>query len=339
MNIQEYSLACVTSLESKKTTSAIAREVEVHQSTASRSLQSFDLEDTNFAKSMLAKLFGKRRLVCVIDETVLSKRYAEDTEGISFSIKDHSTKTYTNGYKISVGGLTDGRFFLPIYFDQWVSEDIIKNGYRTIIEMAKSLISKLLNLGIDIEYFVMDGSYCSKEFVHWLKKQRIKFVIKAKTTTSVIYNGEKMQLQNCPALRLNSNQRARTIDAEWDGEMWRFTAILRSGKRGPKIIYVISDFRTKSRIYAEIYDARWTIEKCFRTTKQYLGLKDSSSQYADTYLRHINCVFVAYTLMQLVMKKFKLESVEKAIRKTQALKNRYGFSQTLHRISLLAGYA
>jgi hypothetical protein len=339
MNIQEYSLACVTALESKKTTSAIAREMEVHQSTASRCLQTVDLEDEGFTKSMIAKLFGKKRVAFGLDETVVSKRYSRETEGISFSLLDHSSKTHTDGYKISVGGITDGRFFLPIYFEQWVSKDILKQGYRTIIEIAKSLILKLLSLKVNVEHFVMDGSYCTKEFVHWLNKKGLKFVIKAKTTTSVIYKGQKMQLKDCPDLRLNSNQRAKTIEAEWDGEMWRFTAILRSGKRGPKVIYTIANFKTKSRIYAEIYDARWTVEKCFRTTKQHLGLKDSFSQHANTYLRHIKCVFVAYTLMQLVMKKFKLESVEEAIRKTRALKNRYGFAQTLHRISLLGGYA
>jgi Transposase DDE domain len=337
MNIQKYSVALVTSLGSSKNSSAVAREIGVDQSTASRFLQIVGFDETEF-KPMIARLFGNKSLNFVVDDSVISRRYAKDTEGTS-SMVDQSTKTFTNGCKIVVGGLTDGKFFLPICFEQWIAQFILGDAYRKTTDIAKSLISKLLDLTINVKCFVMDGLYFSEEFIQWLHNKNLKFVIKAKTTTSVLYKGEKIQLKNCKDLRLNSNQSAKTIVAEWAGKMWYFTAVRRSGKRGPKIIYLISNFKTKSKMYAKIYNSRWTIEKCFRTTKQSLGLTDSFSQYARTYLGHIKCVFFAFALMQLLMKKFRLNSTEDAIRKAQALKNMYGFHESVLQISLLENYA
>lgn len=94
-----------------------------------------------------------------------------------------------------------------------------------------------------------------------------------------------------------------------------------------------------SKLYAKVYDSRWKIEKFFRTGKQFLGLKNSFSLEAKIYLNHIKCVFFSYCLLQLLMKKFKLDSIEEAIRKAQALKCKYNFAQIVDKISFLENYA
>lgn len=337
MNIQEYSVALGTSFESNKNPSAVAREVGTSQSTVSRFLKTLDLSDHDFVP-LVQHMFGKRKKNFVIDDGTISKRYAQEIEGTS-SMIDQSTKTFTNGYKIVAAGLTDGKFFSPIATEQWIAEFIAGDGYLKITQLAEKLILRVLGLGISIEYFVMDGLYFSNDFITFLNDRKLKFVMKAKTTTSVIYKGQRMQLQDCKDLRLNSNQNQKKIVAEWKGKMWHFIAVRRSGKHGEKIIYLITNFQTKSRIYAKIYDSRWKIEKFFRTGKQSLGLKNSFSLEAKIYLNHIKCVFFAYCLLQLLMKKFKLDSVEEAIRKAQTFKNKYGFAQTVDKISLLENYA
>ena len=337
MNIQEYSVALATSLESNKNPAAVAREVGTSQSTSSRFLKKLDLTDRDFIP-FVRHMFGSKKLNLVVDDGVISKRYSEEIEGVS-SMVDQSTKTFTNGYKIVVAGLTDGKYFLPIAIEQWIAEFIMQKDYLRTTQLAEKLISRILELGISIEYFVMDGLYFSIEFIKFLDDKRLNFIIKAKTTTSVIYKGKKMQLQDCPDLRLNSNQNQKKIVANWNGQKWYFIAVRRSGKRGPRIIYLIANFNTKSRLYAKIYDSRWKIEKFFRTGKQSLGLSSSFSLEAKIYLNHMKCVFFAYCLLQLLMKKLKLNSIEDAIRKARSLKYNFGFAQTTDRISLLENYA
>jgi hypothetical protein len=337
MNIQEYSIALATTFERNKNSSAIAREIGVSQSSTSRFLKTLNLNDQDFVP-LIRSVFGKKKVNLVIDDGTISKRYAKEMQGTS-SMIDQSTKTFTNGYKIVAAGLTDGKYFLPIAIEQWIAEFIMEKDYLTITQLAEKLILRVLELGISIDNFVFDGLYFSKGFTAFLNDRGLKFVLKAKTTTVVVHKGKKIQLRNCKDLRLNSNQNQKKILAEWNGKMWWFIAIRRSGKHGEKIIYLMANFKTKSRVYAKIYDSRWKIEKFFRTGKQSLGLKDSFSLEATVYLNHIKCVFFVYCLLQLIMKKLKLDSIESAIRKAQALKLKYGFVQTVAKISLLENYA
>lgn len=337
MNIQEYSVANLVSFEKNKNTSAIAREIGTDQSNASRFLKHLDFGAADLVPTIKA-MFGSKKLTVVFDDTTISKRYAQETEGTS-SMIDQSTKTFTNGYKIVAAGLTDGAFFVPIDLGHWVAEFILGKDYLKKTTLVEKMVMGLLELEINIGKFVLDGLYFSKDMMDFFDSKQLDFVIKAKTTTSVIYKGEKMQLKDCPDLRLNSNQSQKKIVAEWDGKKRYFIAIKRTGKRGEKIIYLVANFKTKSRIYARIYDSRWVIEKCFRTCKQSLGLNSSLSQYANIYLNHIKCVFFAYTIAQFIMKKFRLDSAEAAIKKAQSLKTKYEFSHIVQQISLLVNYA
>jgi Transposase DDE domain len=337
MNIQEYSVALSTSLERNKNASTVAKEIGIHQSTTSRFLKTLDLKDQNFVPLVRA-MFGKKKLQLVIDDGTISRRYSQEVEGAS-SMIDQATKSFTTGCKLVFCGLTDSKYFLPVAIEQWVAEFIVEDAYLTITQLAEKLILRVLELGIAIEYFVMDGLYFSINFIQFLHDKKLKFVMKAKTTTKVIYKGKKMQLQDCPDLHLNNNQSQKKIVAEWNGQLWYFIAVRRSGKRGEKIIYLIANFKAKTRIYAQIYDSRWNIEKFFRTSKQFLGLKSCLSTDSTVYLNHVKCVLFAYCLLQILMKKFKLDCIEDAIRKAQAIKNKYGFFQTVDRISLLEVHA
>ena len=272
---------------------------------------------------------------------MISKRYAssDHTEALS-SMKDASTKTFTQGLCLVVGGFTDGVHFIPVELELWVCEEIMQNFYKKKSELAEKIIENVLTWGIKINCFVLDGLYFSERFIKHLQSKNLKFIIKAKTTTVVEFKNKKTQLQHCSALRLNSNQNQKKIAAKWNGMIWYFIAMRRSGRRGEKFIYLIANFvSAKTKNYCEIYDSRWKIEKFIRTAKQHLGLKSSQSQQSNVYLNHIKLVFEAYTILQFIMRKFKLKSAEEALRKVQAWKKTCSFSELLDRISLLVNYA
>jgi hypothetical protein len=337
MNIQKYSIALLTSFERNKTTSSVSREAEESQSSCSRFLKKLSVTSSDF-KSQVKAFFGNKPINLVTDDFVLSRRYSQGTEGAS-SMIDQATKTFANGIKIIGSGLTDGFFFLPIDFEQWIAQFIMGKDYLTTTQVAEKLILRILELEIKIKYFVFDGLYFSENFIKFLHDKELRFVIKCKTTTKIVFKNKAMQLKDCPELRLNSNQNQKKIKAYWAGREWHFIALRRSGKRGEKIIYLIANFEAKSKVYAKAYDSRWPVEKFIRTGKQSLGLKDSGSQEAKVYLNHIRCVFFAYTILQFIMKKFRLKSAEDAIRYTQDLKIKHSFNDITDRLSLLVNYA
>ena len=337
MNVHEFSVAMLTTNGSIKTPTAIAREAEKSQSSGSRLLTGLSVASLNFVPTA-KKFFGKRAVNFATDDFCISRRFAKNTEGVS-SMKDASTKTFTTGTSIVAGGFTDGTYFIPVDLEHWVAEFIMEDAYLTKPELAKKIVERMLESGINIRHFVYDGLYFNQDFVEFLDDKNVKFVMKAKTTTSVKYKNKQMQLRDCPDLRLNDNQNCKKIRALWKKRLWYFIALRRSGKHGEKIIYLVANFDAKTKIYGQTYDSRWTVEKFIRTGKQSLGLSRSQSKYAKTYLNHIKCVFWAYTILQFVMKKFRLNSAEDALRKIQALKTRLSFNQIVDSISLMVNYA
>ncbi len=258
MNIQEYSVALMTCFERNKTTAAIARVLDSSQSSASRFLKSISINAEDF-KPYIYNMFGNKRLILVIDDSTLIRRYSQETDGTSIMI-DQSTKSFTMGIKIVSAGLTDGKFFLPIDLEQWVAEFILKNDYLSKVELAKKIILRVLELGLEINYYALDGLYFAEDLIEFFQENNLDFVIKAKTTTTVVHKNKKMQVQDCPDLHLNSNQNQKKIKAKWRGRKLYFVAVRRTGKHGEKIIYLVSNFKAKSKVYARIYDARWCIE-------------------------------------------------------------------------------
>lgn len=337
MNIHEYSIALLTNMESNKNSTTVARELSKSQPTTSRFLNNLKLSEEYFTKDVKI-LFSNKKLNLIIDDFVLSKRYSNQIEGTSI-LKDQSTKTFTNGIKIVASGLTDGKLFLPLDLEQWIAQFIAKDLYLTKYQLAQKLILRTLELKLKISTFVLDGLYFCLNFINFLVDHSLKFLIKAKTTTSVKYKNQVMQLKDCPDLRLNSNQHQKKIKAIWNNQIYYFIAIRRTGKHGDKVIYLIANFETRTRNYRNIYDSRWCIEKFIRTGKQSLGLNDSSSQIAHIYLNHIRCVFKAYTILQLLVKKLKFDSPEQALRRVKTLKLEHSINYISDWISLLGSHA
>lgn len=339
MNVHKYSVAILTTNESIKTPTAISNEIGMSQSSGSRFLNR-SIESVQNTIAKILRFFKDKFLNFVIDDLVVSRRYADPkhTEAIS-SMKDTSTKTFTNGVCVVIGGVTDGKFFLPISLELWVCEEIMGLQYAKKSDLAERMIEKILTFGLNIKYFVLDGLYFSERFINFLDDKKLKFIIKAKTTTLVELDGERIQLQNCPALHLNSNQNHKKIVAKWCKKEWFFIAIKRSGKRGEKIMYLIANFDVTTKTYSKIYDSRWKIEKFIRTAKQHLGLKNSQSQIAKVYINHMKLAMEAYIVLQFIMKKFRLDSAEDALRKVQSLKMNLSFNQIADRISLWMAHA
>jgi len=337
MNIQKYSIALLTSFDKHKNSTAVARELEINQSQVARFLdRQADWQPVTMA--LAKELFGQKKVIGVVDDFGLRRFFSEATEGTS-TIIDQTTKSFTMGTKVVAAGLTDGTYFAPLDLEHWLAEFIAGNSYLTKPQLAEKLVTRILSLGFNIDYWVLDGLYFTESFLKFLDERKLRFVIKAKTTTLIEIDGRKVNLKDYLKLRLNSNQSAKRIRAPWRGREWTFCAVRRNGKRGPKVIYLIANFWTKAKRYAQIYDGRWKIEKFIRTGKQSLGLASSMARKANVYLSHIRCVFYAYSVLQLIMKRFRLDSAEAALRKVQALKFKLR-KATLHdQISLLVNYA
>jgi hypothetical protein len=319
MNVQEYSVALISTSGSQKTPNSIANEIGVSQSTVSRFLSS-ELDINQNLIEEARQFYGNKKVDLIVDDTSVSRRHSRFVEGVS-TIIDQTTKSFAKGYKIITAGLTDGRSFMPIIIDQLIPKELSEGEHLSLIQVTKNLILKIIKLNFSIQTYLFDGLFFSDEFVCFLNQLKLGFIMKAKTTTKFLFQGKFVQARNCPALRLNSNQSAKKTVASWNGNNFHFVAVHRTGKHGTMVIYLISNTPMKSKRYAKLYGYRWKIEKFHRTVKQSLGFGKCFSTKSEVYMNHIKAAGLAYCRLQKLMKKFKLKSAEEAIRYIQAQKN------------------
>ena len=129
------------------------------------------------------------------------------------------------------------------------------------------------------------------------------------------YKGQSVLIRDIKRLTPRGKHFARTIRAEWHGIALDITGHRRVDKHGNEtVVYQAATYQAKASYHVDAYNKRWPIEKCFRTTKQHLGLQDCYSTNMDVQLNHVASVFQAYALVQLEMKKYRIETPEKTIR-------------------------
>lgn len=337
MNIQEYSLALISTSGSQKTPNNIANEMGVSQSTVSRFLNS----EININQSLIEEarqFYRNKKVDLIVDDTTVSRRHSRFVEGVS-TIIDQTTKSFAKGYKIITAGLTDGRSFMPIIIDQLIPKELSEGLHLSLIKVTQDLILKIIKLNFNIQTYLFDGLFFSDEFVCFLNKLKLSFIMKAKTTTKFLLQDKFVQARNCPALRLNSNQSAKKTVASWNGTNFHFVAVHRTGKHGAMVIYLISNVAMKSKQYAKLYGYRWKIEKFHRTVKQSLGFGKCFSTKSEVYMNHIKAASLAYCKLQKLINKFKLNSAEEAIRYIQAKKNILHNSEKYDPVSFSKIYA
>ena len=122
-------------------------------------------------------------------------------------------------------------------------------------------------------------------------------------------------------IRPKGRKMARTISIKWHNMSLYLTVDRRIDKNeNETFAFQIATYKAKPQEHVEHYKKRWPVEKFIRTTKQCCGLQDCYSLSIDTQRNHIASVFLAYSLLQLDMKKQRVNAPEKALRQLKTKK-------------------
>jgi hypothetical protein len=275
-----------------------------------------------------------KRLYLILDDTLLRKIYSRFIEGTGWF---YCTKTGKKilSFKLLTAMLSNGKISLPFFSTFLFSNELDPKAKETRKEWVEKIIRKVQKLFPDKEIIVVgDGAFGTKEFLRWCEAEKIEFEGRVRRNAVVVYKGKKINICDIEELKPVGRQKARTISAEWDGIPVYITAELRENKHEKTIVYQVSNFKEKPHKHVAIYVLRWTIEMCFRTTKQYLGLQDCYSTDLATQEAHIGASLLACGFLRLDEKIQRLKSPEQAL-KAADLKNVKNFIRYLNRLDRL----
>ena|SRR3990167_2215804 len=238
-------------------------------------------------------------------------------------------------YRLMLGGLTNGKFFIPIGLgfvfskELLIQNDITKSKLDFIKEFyyqAKILFPET------VIKIAADGLFASVETLKWCVNNCIEIVVRMHSNRVVIYKGQKYKISEIACLKPRGRQRSRTIEVDWHEIKLYLTAELRVDKHGKEsIVFLAATYKARPSQYVKHYKYRWSIEKFFRTAKQHLGISECFSTSLVVQEKHVAASLFAYSIAQLEMKLQKLKTPEVAIR---AIKQQ-GLDTTLQRLSRL----
>lgn len=318
--------------------------------TISRLLQPAEESRQSLCKIAQAIFHDKKKLFCIIDDTLIHKIYSQLMQGSGFFF-DTKIGRSIMAYRLIIGLISDGKFAIPIDCAYLFSKellDLIDHNFKTKDEIAIAFIQTALKLFPHINLITAaDGLYATVKFIKWCSDNKIKLEARMHSNRVVEYKGEKVALKTLATraeIRPRGRQKARTIPIIWQGLELEITIVKRINKRGKKtIVFQVATYHATPKQHVRAYDVRWSVEKLIRTTKQHLGLKECYSRSLQKQHSHCMAVLLAYALVQLEMKRRRLKTPEEAIRllkmqNVNALLNRFGpLAQIFHEKKV--GYA
>jgi hypothetical protein len=251
--------------------------------------------------------------VLVIDGTMISKAFAKAIKSLSVDY-DGVIRRVSRGLSIMVAGLVTGGNIIPLDFLFWYNKKDISHQYKTKTQLAIELIEKFYKL-VSIDYVALDGAFASSKMIESLEKFELKYSMRIPKNRKVVINGVNAPLDQQHALSLVKNERCKTAAGFYQGHACFFTIHKRKKRGGGwERVFIISNMNLTAKEHVIAYNRRWTIDKSFRTQKQYLGLKDCQMLSDDKQTFHILNVFLgyAYATMEKISKRKK--SVEEVIK-------------------------
>ena len=305
----------------KKTFSGMGRILKKSRDKVAEFLLSY--EENALQMLLNARISFKKStfLYLVFDDTLIQKIHAKSMTG-SWFYYDTKSGRCVNSFKLLVAMISDGTMHLPIACSFLLPKELIDQENQTKDWLVKSIILDVIKKFPDKKICVtFDGAFASKSIIGWACENNIAVECRFHSNRIIYYDGQRSAVSKIKKLIPKGRQKSRTIKATWHSFNVFITAHRRIDKHEEEtIVYQLATYKARPNQHVQTYKKRWCIEKAFRTTKQKLGLCDCQSKNGITQLNHMSAVFLAYSMIQIEMKKLKIKTPEETIRRLQTHK-------------------
>lgn len=267
----------------------------------------------------------------ILDDTTIGKRFSTLIEGV-VDCYDSSLQQVVRGLSEVVIAWTNGKVTIPLDFTWWIAEEMCPVGqYVNKYDLALQLIAQVAPNFI-LKGVMLDGLYATAYMITRLNEMKLNFDMRLAKNRVITVGGITARISKHPLLALTKNTHGRTVQARWQGILCYVTAEKRKDRNGAiSIVYIVSNYCDSPRVHIMRYKMRWPIEKFFRTSKQYLGLKDCQALSSEKQAVHVYLIMCAYAYLQVKACQTQKECVEDVIKPLRKLKSK----QSLRRIMAL----
>lgn len=276
----------------------------------------------------VVEALGDEAGVLVVDETGFLKKGAHSVgvarqySGTAGRIENCQVGVFLSYASRWGHALIDRRLYLP---QSWAAEDKARRSktavpedvtFKTKPEIARDLIIAALDAGVPCAFVLGDALYGSdRRLRHMLQARQQPYVLAVRSNETMRLGGESLELTTSEQLaaglktgdwhchsagegakgpRLYDWARVRLF---WSTDpSWRHWLLLRRSRTKPSEVAYYIAFAPAETTLAELAGVaglRWTIETCFETAKDELGLDHCEARSWHAWHRHISLVMAA----------------------------------------------
>lgn len=187
-----YPTALILSNSKRKTFESLGLELKISGDTISR-LVTENVAEINDLIRIAQKIFCRKKVYLLIDDTLILKVYSRFIEGTSDNYSS-SDKRVCRSLNSVVAMITDGITAIPISQEIWTSREFDKKKYRKKWELAQQLILEIRQ-HISLGAVIMDGLYAVAEFMDWLDKNQVLFEMRFHSNSRVKLYGYRWNIE------------------------------------------------------------------------------------------------------------------------------------------------
>ena len=309
-------VVCLIVSDGRKNCANMARSVNISPKPLYKYLANAESSSKEIRKMLLlqakqTRIDGVKRAL-IVDPTNINKRYAKEIDNLCYD-KDGCTKHVEYGLTPVYAAVADKNVKIPLRLDFWVQQKITgKKKYRSKAKITIELIYSLIKDGLEFDFVSLDGAFAIPDIYSFFKKQSLKFIMRTPRNRCITtQDGKRVQLKNCPGLKLLRNEREKTVQATLHGDTYFFTAQKRKCKNGGwEVVFLVSNMNLTAKEQIAAFNLRWPVEKVNRTTKQKTGSTQCQALSAAKQEAHILAGFLAHTILEVAQNDKEKYSVD-----------------------------
>jgi hypothetical protein len=286
-------------------------------------------DSARFLISLIKRLSTKKNPgYLVADFTILNKPFSENIPSVTYDY-DGVGKLVSKGFSAGFIFWSNGPITIPFDYTLWHREKDVGELYKKKTELVKEIIKLARENEIPFDEIKLDGAFASQDMLEFFVRENIHFTLRIPSNRVITTKDGNYQLSKHPGLKLQRNQKYKTIFASYKGTYCYFTVHKRNGTKNTKeVVFIVSDIYRSAKKHVDSYAKRWVAEKFFRTGKQYIGLTDCQSTNADKQRLHLFSVMISYAVLQLMRidkKKQSVEEVLHCVRRQKMVDDLFGY--------------
>lgn len=228
-------------------------------------------------ESFTLRIFGKLNDGwLIIDDTVISKRFAREIENLSWVFDSKISKSI-RGLNIVLLAWSNGKTTIPLAIKVYRKKD-----KKTKIDLAIELIEYARLLLIEPKYITFDSWYAAEKLLKKIVSCKWTFVTQIKKNRKL--NGIQVREIYRHPYWMSQGELSGGI----------IISVVRNGKK----YFATNDLTLTKKEILSLYKGRWLVETIFRILHSKLGIDECESRSLISQIAHFHFCLLAYIVLE-----------------------------------------